>query len=174
MAKRNKKENIEEVEMVEAPAESLIEEVQDTVEEAVETVVETVEEVIEDVKEAVEEAVEAVEDAVEDVKEYVGKIFNKVDPATGPLPRAEEVVTIEAAPTASNKEHFDAGIQGAKAKATEMSRMDIEAAVVEAETKLAGSTNEVKDKTFNDTAVGGLVGTYKEDNRNGPVFYRGQ
>ncbi len=176
MARKKKEtELVEEVTMIAEEEGTLIEEVQEKIEDVVEDIQEVVEDVIEDVQEAIEDAQEAIEDAVEDVQEFFGKIFNKVDPATGPLPRAEAAPeVIEAAAEISGKEYFEAGIQGAKAKVIAMTEQEIAAAAVEAEAKVGGSLNELKDKTFNDTSVGGLVGSYQEDNRNGSVFYRGQ
>jgi outer membrane biosynthesis protein TonB len=75
-------------------------------------------------------------------------------------------------PEASNKEHFEAGIQGKKAKLLKEVEPKIAREVSKAEAKTAGSKNEVKDQTLVETAVGGLIGTNTDAGRTGAQFYR--
>jgi len=143
MARKKKEELVEEVTMIADDTENFIEEAIEDVQEVIEDIQEKIEEVVEDVQ-------EAVEDAVEDIKEFFTGKSGKAD----------------------NKEHYEGSIIAKKDGVNAISQADLNVAFAEAEKKVGGSINERKDKTFNDTAVGGLVGTTNEDHRSGNVFFR--
>jgi len=184
MARKKKivEETIEEIAPVEAETtvETPVELVEEPVVEEAQLIEEVTMLVTEDDKvELIEEEKEMEQTPVKVEKKNVvitplrePKVYNEVDPGFAPYTPEEKVYGTTKAPEAPNKEYFDGGLQGDKAVKGAMSTQEINAAVVKAELKVAGSLDEVKDQTYVDTSVGGLVRTHNEHERNDTVFHR--